>query len=93
MHGDRSGDQVVSFDKRLLHVAHHRQTQRIQRVVVVGADDGRCGEERVIGIDVGGVLGGLLDGFHFELAVGVVVRTDDDGLAEDNIFGRGEVGL
>ena len=40
-----------------------------------------------------GVLGGLLDSFHFLLAAGVVEWTDDDGLSEEDVACGGEFGL
>lgn len=46
-----------------------------------------------MGVDFGGVLGGLLDGYHFGFAAGMVKGADDDGLADGDVFCVGEDGL
>ena len=55
-------------------------------------NDGRR-RQRVVGVDVSRVLGGLLRGVHFLFAVGVVQGTYHDGLSDRDVFGSCQVCL
>lgn len=57
--------------------------------MVVGSYYCREGQHWVVWIDMRGVAGGLLDGFHFFLAAGVVKRTNYDRLAYGDVSGGG----
>ena len=89
----RSLSRCTSLDHDLPHAADDAPAQGFEPRRVVRLDDGGGGEHGVVGGDVRGVLGGLLDRLHLLLAAGVVEGADDDGLAEEDVAGGREFRL
>jgi hypothetical protein len=58
----------------------------MHRIWIIYAHDQRRRKHRVIGIDLGSIFGGLLDSLHFLFAAGMVQGTNNNGLAEEDIF-------
>jgi hypothetical protein len=67
-------------------VADHRKPQHVQRIVILRAHDTGCRQDRVIRVDVRGILGGLFNGFHFIFTGGVVERAHHNLLPQENVF-------
>lgn len=82
-----------SFDEGLPVAAYNGHAQRREPVWIVVPHNSCGGEHRVVWGDVRSVAGGLLDGFDFLFAAGVVEGADDNGLAEEDIARGGELGL
>lgn len=76
---------ACSFDQRFPLRAHHCHPERVQCVVVVHSHNRGGGQHWIIRSDMRGVLGGLFDRLHLFFATGVVERTNDDGLPEEDV--------
>jgi hypothetical protein len=74
-----------SLDVRFSYAADNADSQCPQAFRVICSDHLDWWQQRIVRADVCSIFGGLLNGFHFFLASGVVKGTDDDGLSEEDV--------
>jgi hypothetical protein len=77
-----------SFNVGFAVPADHANPKCPQACWIVHFDDLYWWQQRIIGTDVRRIFGGLLDGFHFFFASGVIERTYDDRLSKKDVAGR-----
>lgn len=65
----------------------------MQSVSITRTDDGGERKHRVVGINMGGVFGRLLDSVHLSFAGGVIKGADHNRLLDFDVFCPGQVGL
>lgn len=81
---------IVSVDQWLLDASNDGHANASQGIMVLCTYYGGEWEHGIVGVDVGGVLGCLLDSLHLGLAPGMIEWTDNNGLFEYDVLGSGQ---